>query len=188
MRLKKKQGEGVAGSGSEGKRSRSGRGWGPFSGAQLTIIIVTISVMILLPVGAFAVVSGSNVFITDAVSGKQAKVSTNGEVLTNTRATQLISTGTMTVDPATSVNLFTNVPTSAYHGVRLYIGESGASTSSQSVSINSSFVPYVLDNFVMNTANISRFYELPGANLSLNVSNNTLDPATYTWRLYGRTN
>jgi len=53
------------------------RGWGPFSGAQLTTIIVAIVVMALFPVGAWAV-SGSNSFVTDAVSGQHASVNSTG--------------------------------------------------------------------------------------------------------------
>lgn len=60
---------------------RGGRGWGPFSGRQLTIIIVAVVVIVGLPVGAFAVVSGSNSFITDTVSGAHATVDGAGQVL-----------------------------------------------------------------------------------------------------------
>jgi hypothetical protein len=55
------------------RRRRAGRGWGPFSGGQLTIIIVTFGVLLLLPVGAWAV-SFSNVAITDPGGVNQAKV------------------------------------------------------------------------------------------------------------------
>jgi hypothetical protein len=59
--------------------SRSGRGWGPFSGAQLTTMVCVIVAAVAFPVAASAV-SGSNVFVTDATSGKTAKVSTAGAV------------------------------------------------------------------------------------------------------------
>lgn len=62
--------------------SATRRGWGPFSGAQLTIIIVAVILMILLPVGAFAVASGSNSFVTDATTGKHATVNANGQLAT----------------------------------------------------------------------------------------------------------
>ena len=41
---------------------------GPFTGRQLTTIIVTLIVVVLFPLGAWAV-TGSNVFVTDATSG-----------------------------------------------------------------------------------------------------------------------
>jgi len=53
------------------------RTWGPFSGRQLTTIIVAIVVMALFPVGAWAV-SGSNAIVTDAVSGQHASVNSTG--------------------------------------------------------------------------------------------------------------
>jgi len=177
-------GEAVA----ENRRRREGRGWGPFSGGQLTVIIVAICVMVMLPVGAFAVVAGDNVFVTDPTTGKQAKVTTAGEVMTNFRITTLLSQGTVTVDPFTTVNLFTNLNVQPYHGVRLFLGETGANPASQIANVYMSLVPYVLDNFVMNSANVSRFYELPGANMTVAVSNNTADAASYTWRVFGRTN
>src|SRR4051812_40564665 len=49
------------------------RGWGPFTGRQLTFVVCTFLVLVMFPVGAWAV-SGSNSFITDATSGKHAKV------------------------------------------------------------------------------------------------------------------
>jgi hypothetical protein len=58
---------------SDSPRPRLGRGWGPFSGGQLTMIIVTFAVLLLFPIGAWAV-SGSNVFVTDATSGSHASV------------------------------------------------------------------------------------------------------------------
>ena len=59
----------------------AGRGWGPFTGRQLTTIICVVAVMVMLPVSAFAVVSGSNAFITDHTTGAQAKVNAAGQVL-----------------------------------------------------------------------------------------------------------
>lgn len=65
-------------------RRREGRGWGPFTGGQLTAIIIMLVVMVMLPVGAFAVVSGTNSFITDATSGVRAKVDAKGNLNTAT--------------------------------------------------------------------------------------------------------
>jgi hypothetical protein len=61
------------------KRRRASRGWGPFSGGQLTIIVVTFAVLLLFPLAAFAV-TGNNVFVTDATSGVRAKVDANGNL------------------------------------------------------------------------------------------------------------
>ena len=47
-----------------GERAES-RGWGPFTGGQLTAIVITLAIVIGFPVAAFAV-TGSNVFVTDA--------------------------------------------------------------------------------------------------------------------------
>jgi hypothetical protein len=55
------------------------RGLGPFTGAQLTVIIVVFALVLLAPIGAWAV-SGSNVFITDPGSGQRAFVSGAGQV------------------------------------------------------------------------------------------------------------
>jgi hypothetical protein len=55
------------------KRRRDGRGLGPFTGGQLTAIVITFAVLLLFPLGAWAV-TGNNVFVTDATSGTRAKV------------------------------------------------------------------------------------------------------------------
>ena len=57
------------------------KGLGPFTGRQLTTIIVTLIVVVLFPVGAWAVM-GSNIFVTDATSGAHAKVDSNGNLQT----------------------------------------------------------------------------------------------------------
>ena len=72
------QNDGVGGA---DKRPRRERGWGPFSGGQLTIIIVTFAVLLLFPIGAWAV-TGSNVFVTDSTSGAHAKVDAKQNVNT----------------------------------------------------------------------------------------------------------
>ena len=169
------------------RRRREGRGWGPFSGGQLTVIIVAIAVMILLPVGAFAVVSGSNVFVTDATSSATQKVNAFGQALVTPRnLTGLIASGTTTAGSFVTTPIFSNVSVRDYANVRLFLSETGADPSTQTTTVLSSVVPYVLDNFVMNTADVTRLYELPGANVTLNVQNNSASPANYTWRLYAR--
>jgi hypothetical protein len=59
------------------KKRHDGRGLGPFSGGQLTIIIVTILVLVAFPFAAGAV-TGNNIFVTDATSGAHAKVDRTG--------------------------------------------------------------------------------------------------------------
>jgi hypothetical protein len=58
-------------------------GWGPFSGGQLTIIIVTFAILLLFPVGAWAL-SFSNVAITDPGGTNQAKVTNAGRLKVDT--------------------------------------------------------------------------------------------------------
>jgi hypothetical protein len=60
--------------------------WGPFTGRQLTTVICVLAVTIAFPFGAWATVSGSNSFITDAVSGNHASVS-NGALTENVAPT-----------------------------------------------------------------------------------------------------
>jgi hypothetical protein len=55
------------------------RHFGPFSGAQLTIIIVVITFVVGFPFAAFAV-TGSNTFVTDASTGARAKVDGSGQL------------------------------------------------------------------------------------------------------------
>ena len=52
--------------------------WGPFTGRQLTTIICVLSVMLLLPVSAWATVSFTNVAITDPGGVNRAKVDSTG--------------------------------------------------------------------------------------------------------------
>jgi hypothetical protein len=55
------------------RHRRDGRGLGPFTGGQLTVIIVTFAVLLLFPIGAWAL-TFSNVAITDPGGVNQAKV------------------------------------------------------------------------------------------------------------------
>jgi hypothetical protein len=82
--------------------------WGPFTGRQLTTLLCVLVVMVLFPVGAWAV-SGSSVFVTDASTGAHASVDSshnlqtkvNGVVTANQAPTQnFIQTGSflLTVD------------------------------------------------------------------------------------------
>jgi hypothetical protein len=76
MRLRRNQsdtGEVSGEAGVDKRRRREGRGLGPFSGGQLTLIIVTFAVLLLFPIGAWAL-TFSNVAITDPGGVNQAKV------------------------------------------------------------------------------------------------------------------
>jgi hypothetical protein len=73
------------------RRGRGHRGWGPFTGGQLTALILGVVVAIAFPVGAWAV-SGTSVFVTDNVSGKTAAV--NG-----LRQLSVAATGSVTATP-----------------------------------------------------------------------------------------
>jgi hypothetical protein len=73
------------------------RGWGPFTGRQLTTIICVGLVTILFPVGAWAV-TGSNVFITNASTGAHAAVTSGGA---------LTVTGSVNANQAQPASTFT---------------------------------------------------------------------------------
>jgi hypothetical protein len=60
------------------------RGLGPFSGGQLTAIIITLLIVAGFPFAASAV-TGSNSFITDATTGARAKVDSKNNLYTATR-------------------------------------------------------------------------------------------------------
>ncbi|MDP9334683.1 MAG: hypothetical protein M3Q30_15450 [Actinomycetota bacterium] len=83
MRLRKNQSDAIDGTAGEAgaakRRRREGRGWGPFSGGQLTIIIVTFALLLLFPIGAWAL-TFSNVAITDPGGVNQAKVNAFGQL------------------------------------------------------------------------------------------------------------
>lgn len=58
---------------------RPQRGWGPFSGGQLTAIVLGITAAIAFPIGASAV-TGTTVFVTDQTSGAKATVDATGHL------------------------------------------------------------------------------------------------------------
>jgi hypothetical protein len=75
---------------------KSKRGWGPFTGGQLTVMVCVIAVVALFPVGAWAL-AFSNVAITDPGGVNQAKVSAAGN---------LNVTGSVTANNAAATNLY----------------------------------------------------------------------------------
>jgi hypothetical protein len=72
---------GAGGEGATRARRREGRGLGPFSGGQITTMIVTFALLLLFPIGAWAV-SFSNVAITDPGGVNRAKVDSLGSLQT----------------------------------------------------------------------------------------------------------
>ena len=80
--------------------TRAGR-LGPFSGAQLTAIIITFAVLLLFPVGAWAV-TGSNVFLTDAGSGQHATVGGAGQLMATRAGAKSFVSGQTIVDGGAS--------------------------------------------------------------------------------------
>jgi hypothetical protein len=167
------------------------RGLGPFSGGQLTLIIVTFAVLLLFPIGAWAV-AGSNVFVTDSVSGKQASVNTSGQLATSENAASvLIAAGTATVNPNSSTLLFINTNVSAYNDVRIYVNAAGPLANHEVVQVltKAGAVVAPLDQWTM-AANIeTRRYENPGLALSAAEYNfDAVNSATVTWSLVGRPN
>jgi len=76
------------------RRRREGRGWGPFSGGQLTIILVTLIVMMLFPLGAWAALSFTNVSIIDPGGVHRATVNVSGQLSTSAAVT-----GSVTATP-----------------------------------------------------------------------------------------
>lgn len=72
-------GLGDDGSADGARGRREGRGLGPFSGGQITLMVVTLTALLVFPVGAWAVVN-SNVAITDPGGVNRAKVDIKGNV------------------------------------------------------------------------------------------------------------
>jgi len=95
-------------------RPAAARGWGPFTGRQLTTIVCIGIVTVLFPVTAFAV-SGSPVFVVDAHTHKSAAVDASGNVQTkvnggapgNLAATSQFVESNELVVPADITPLFT---------------------------------------------------------------------------------
>src|SRR5439155_19085005 len=92
MRSTKSQPNAGESSREDRKRRRAGRGWGPFSGGQLTMIVIAVVVTVGLPVGAFAVVQTSKVAVTDSATGKTAAVNAK-------RQLSVAATGLVTATP-----------------------------------------------------------------------------------------
>jgi hypothetical protein len=115
VRLRTKQSQMKESSGTAHLRHQAGgRGWGPFSGGQLTTIIVTFAVLFLFPIGAWAV-SGSPVFITDFHTGRHADVNDSHQLQTHPNGTQTV-TGTVNATVAGTVTATPTPPGAMFHG------------------------------------------------------------------------
>lgn len=105
MRLQKSHSDAAkrttAGTAGEDKARRRAmrRGWGPFSGGQLTVIVVTVAVLLLLPVGAWAAYTVSHVTITDNAGVNTANVDAGHHLLVGDGVGSLTVDGTVSGRP-----------------------------------------------------------------------------------------
>jgi len=84
-----------------------GKTWGPFTGRQLTAIVISVIVgVVLLPGAVWAVDSFTNVAIQDPVSGAKASVDAKHHVLVGDGSGSLSVDGTVNTLPSTSKNPF----------------------------------------------------------------------------------
>lgn len=83
------------------------RGWGPFSGRQLTVMIITLAALVMVPGAAYAVATFSNVAIQDPVTGARASVDAAHRLQVGDGA------GPLTVDG--SLNARPSAPTLPFH-------------------------------------------------------------------------
>lgn len=79
----------------------------------LTWIICTVIVVLGLPAGAFAVVAGSNTFITDPGTGHRAHVNTSGQLLVNTGGSSVKVSNTVPVSGTVRANTYPLKPFTA---------------------------------------------------------------------------
>jgi hypothetical protein len=93
--------------GSDNPSRRQDRGWGPFSGRQLTGIIVTLAALVMVPGTAYAVATFTNVAIQDPVTGARASVDATHHLQVGD------GTGPLTVDG--SLNARPSAPTLPFH-------------------------------------------------------------------------
>ena len=137
MRLRKNRSDAIDGTtGEAGKRRRrSGRGWGPFSGSQLMVIIVTLAIVIGFPVAAFSVTGSSTNIVDPVTAANKAKVDVKGNLYTATRdavsgtAAKVNSLGQLSVAATGSVTA-TPTPPSASYTSEAFATESGGACSS----------------------------------------------------------
>jgi hypothetical protein len=147
--------------------------------------------LLLFPIGAWAV-AGTNSFITDSVSGKQAGVNTTGQLaVSENAATTLIASGTSAVAANGNAFLVLNFNISAYKDIRLIVSQTGAQANRQTVTViaRAGSIQATLDSWTMAATAETRLYQTPGTNLSIIVYNtDTVNPANYTYSLVGRPN
>jgi hypothetical protein len=177
----------------DGERDeRDVRRWGPFSGGQLTTIIVAVVIMALFPVGAWAVVN-SNVAITDpggvnrakvdvkgnlnsaihdAVSGTASKVDAKGNI--NTALHDAVS-GT-----AAKVNAFGQVSAVVTGTVTAVPGLAANTFPSLQVDPGSSWATVIpsAQKFVVSSINVDTWQVTPGTNDAIQIGESTDGCAT----------
>src|SRR5436309_2499091 len=93
-----------SGGGSEMGESKT---WGPFTGRQLTVIIVAlIAGVVMLPGVTWAVDAFSNVAVEDPVSGVKAQVDATRHLVVGDGSGALTVDGTVSAMPSTAKNPF----------------------------------------------------------------------------------
>jgi hypothetical protein len=162
-----------------GERQRAGRGLGPFTGGQLTVIVMTFAVLLLVPIGAWAV-TGSNIFVTDATSGTRAKVDSTGNLQTKTNAvTTELKSGSGVPVAASGTVLVPSLDVSKDGQIRVTVGNSSFSASAVNIGIAHIENPGTsganaidsLDLFTVPIGqNISRSYAVPGRTIEVSAS------------------
>jgi hypothetical protein len=96
----------AAPSGVREKRRGERRGFGPFTGAQVTVIVVTFAVLLLFPVGAWAAFTVSHVTITDNGGVNTANVDAGHHLLVGDGTGPLTVDGTVSGRPLPPVSAF----------------------------------------------------------------------------------
>jgi hypothetical protein len=136
------------------KRRTVSRGWGPFSGGQLTTIICVIVVTALFPVTSWAT-TGSAVFLTDPHNNHHASIDAAGEVQTHPNGTQAVNgtvkvagtanvSGTVTVagtaNVSGSVTATPTVPSASYNSFSIAGETVGCSSETAPVPVGEALI------------------------------------------------
>src|SRR5437868_11351509 len=110
--------------------------WGPFTGRQLTtIVIALIAGVVLLPGAVWAVDSFTNVAIQDPISGAKASVDASHHVIVGDGSGALSVDGTVSVVPSTSKSPFLGQGTvSNYNSSPKYVIISGPTSATLAVN------------------------------------------------------
>jgi hypothetical protein len=134
------------------------RGFGPFSGTHITVIIVAVVVVAGFPFAASAV-TGNNVFISDATSGAHAKVSSTGQLSTTASVS-----GAVTATQAAPSNMV-SIPGQTGTGGNVcafYTPPTGKALVVTSIDV------YPINPFPLPTTENVNFYGAPATNCPVN--------------------